>query len=106
MGYPCERDLGPVTGVPPERTWDQWKYYGMQMGFPPVLADTHLSKHNLPLYSYGGGNNGHVSAMDEGFSEICAGADHNLSAPLLATKLNVILTFTSLLAFLLYHNTY
>ena len=47
-GYPPGRDLGPVTGVPPrkymgpvkvlwdgggvpppERTWDQWKYYGM-----------------------------------------------------------------------------
>ena len=26
------RNLGPVTGVPPERTWDQLKYYGMEMG--------------------------------------------------------------------------
>ena len=39
------RDLGLVTGVPPskgtwdqslgyhpERTWDQWKYYGIEMG--------------------------------------------------------------------------
>ena len=28
------RDLEPVTGVLPERTWDQWKYYGMEMGYP------------------------------------------------------------------------
>ena len=34
-------DMGPVEvlwdgdGVPPERTWDQWKYYGMEMGLPP-----------------------------------------------------------------------
>ena len=28
-------DLGPVTGVPLERTWDQWKYYGMEMGSSP-----------------------------------------------------------------------
>ena len=50
-GTPC-RDLGPVIGVPPrkdmgpvevlwdgdgtplERIWDQWKYYGMEMGYP------------------------------------------------------------------------
>ena len=26
----------PETGVPPpESTWDQWKYYGMEMGTPP-----------------------------------------------------------------------
>ena len=29
------RDLGPVTGVPLWRTWGQWKYYGMDMGYPP-----------------------------------------------------------------------
>ena len=36
------RDLGSVIGIPlqslgypPERTWDQWKYYGMEMGYPP-----------------------------------------------------------------------
>ena len=44
-GYPCP-DLGPNLdeGVPPthadlgpdlERTWDQWKYNGMEMGYPP-----------------------------------------------------------------------
>ena len=21
-------------GYPPERTWGQWKYYGMEMGYP------------------------------------------------------------------------
>ena len=33
--YPLRRELGPVTGLPPERTWDQLKYYGMKMGYPP-----------------------------------------------------------------------
>ena len=56
MGYP-QKDMGPVEvlwdgdGIPPEghgtsgsimgwrwytprRTWDQWKYYGMEMGYP------------------------------------------------------------------------
>ena len=33
-GSPQGRDLGPVTGVPPERTWDQCKYYGMEMVYP------------------------------------------------------------------------
>ena len=31
---PLGRDLGPVTEEPPERTWNQWKYYGMEMGTP------------------------------------------------------------------------
>ena len=32
---PLGRDLGPVTGIPPlERTWDQWKHYGVEMGYP------------------------------------------------------------------------
>ena len=30
LGWPLPRTLG--TGVPPEGTWDQWKYYGMEMG--------------------------------------------------------------------------
>ena len=57
MGYPLERtwevevlwdgdrvppgkDMGPVEvlwdgdGVPLERTWEQWKYCGMEMGYP------------------------------------------------------------------------
>ena len=35
-----QKDIGPVEvlwdgdGVPPERTWDQWKYYAMEMGYP------------------------------------------------------------------------
>ena len=32
------RDLGPVTGYPPERTWDQWKYYGIETGYPPKIT--------------------------------------------------------------------
>ena len=31
LGYP---HLGLVTVIPSERTWDQWKYYGMEMGVP------------------------------------------------------------------------
>ena len=30
---PQVRNLGPATGYPPERAWDQWKYYGMKMGY-------------------------------------------------------------------------
>ena len=54
MEYPCP-DLGPVTRVQPRKdmgpvavlwdvhgvplvgTWDQWKYYGMEMGYPPGM---------------------------------------------------------------------
>ena len=38
--------MGPVEvlwdgdEVPPERTWDQWKYYGMRWGTPRVWTDT------------------------------------------------------------------
>ena len=55
MGCPL---LG--TGVPPERTWDQWKYYGMEMGYPLpwVWTDTHLWKQYLPHPSDAGGRNG------------------------------------------------
>ena len=54
-GYPRvspTKDVGPVEvlwdgdRVPPERTWDQWKYYGMEIGYtPPPHADgqTHWS---------------------------------------------------------------
>ena len=37
-GVPPGKNMGPVEvlwngdGVPSERTWDQWKYYGMEMG--------------------------------------------------------------------------
>ena len=39
---PPRRHLGSVTGVtpPPENTWDQWKYYGMEMGTPPRCGQT------------------------------------------------------------------
>ena len=32
-GYPlpCQGTWGQSLGYPPERTWDQWKYYGMEM---------------------------------------------------------------------------
>ena len=39
MGYPLE-DMEPVEvlwdgdDVPFQRTWNQWKYYGMEMGYP------------------------------------------------------------------------
>ena len=37
---PPRKDMGPVEvlwdgdGVPPKRIWDQWKYYGKEMGTP------------------------------------------------------------------------
>ena len=40
-GVPSGKDIGPVEvlwdgdGVPLERTWNQWTYYGMEMGLPP-----------------------------------------------------------------------
>ena len=44
-GVPPGKDMGPVEvswdgdGVPPERTWHQWKYYGMEMGYSPSGVD-------------------------------------------------------------------
>ena len=32
LGYFPGRDLEPFTAVPPERTWNQWKYYGLSPG--------------------------------------------------------------------------
>ena len=32
---------GMEMGYPPERIWDQWKYYGMEMGYP-LWTDRHL----------------------------------------------------------------
>ena len=52
LGYPLGRDLGPVTGVtPPERTWDQWKYYGMEMGYPlpQVWTDKQTETITIPI---------------------------------------------------------
>ena len=36
LGYPILGTTYPTPGtwVPPERKWDQWKYYGMQMSYP------------------------------------------------------------------------
>ena len=40
-GYPIPgRGVTPILtwpGHPPERTWDQWKYYGVEIGQPPLL---------------------------------------------------------------------
>ena len=46
----------PGYGTPKEVTWDQWKYYGIEMGYSPpsLLADRCLWKHNL-LPSFGCG---------------------------------------------------
>ena len=29
---------------PPERTWDHWKYYGMEIGYPPRCGQTNKLK--------------------------------------------------------------
>ena len=49
LGYPLEKTwnqwkyYGMEMWYPPERTWDQWKYCGMEMGTPsPVLTDRHM----------------------------------------------------------------
>ena len=34
LGYPLHSDLD-GRGTPGKRRWDQWKYYGMEMGNPP-----------------------------------------------------------------------
>ena len=72
MGYPypdygpvtgvySRKDLGPVEvlcngdGVPPERTWNEWKYYGMEMGYP--LPRCEQTENITPRHtSYAGGN--------------------------------------------------
>ena len=38
-GYPLGGDLGPVTGVPPEKRWNHWKYYGMEIGYSTPWKD-------------------------------------------------------------------
>ena len=43
--------LGPVTGVP-RRTWDQWKYYGMEIGYtppPPPGMDGQSENFTFPI---------------------------------------------------------
>ena len=54
-GVPPGRDLGPVTGVPPGRTWDQWKYYGMEMGCLFQYSDGVHSDDRVILHSPGDG---------------------------------------------------
>ena len=56
------RDLEPVEvlwdgdGVPPERTWDQLKYYGMEMGYlPPRGVDRQAPVKTVPSPSFGCG---------------------------------------------------
>ena len=40
----------PSWDTPQEMTWDQWKYYGMEMGIPPPGVDRrHLWKQYLPV---------------------------------------------------------
>ena len=50
------------TPPPPKRTWDQWKYYGMEMGYiypPPPHVDKHTPVKTVPSRrtTYAGGNN-------------------------------------------------
>ena len=45
------RNPGPVTGVRPERRWDEQKYYGMEMGYiltHMVQTDIHLWEQYFP----------------------------------------------------------
>ena len=43
---------GPGTShwVPLERTWDQWKYYGMEMGYPPGGQTDTCENSTFPSY--------------------------------------------------------
>ena len=53
-GVPPKKDMGPVEvlldgdGYSLERTWDQWKYYRMEMGYL-LWTDRHLWKQYLPI---------------------------------------------------------
>ena len=44
-------------GYPPERTWDQWKYYGMEIGYPLSLVNRQTPVKAVPRTTYAGGNN-------------------------------------------------
>ena len=50
LGYPPGKDMGPVEvswdgdGVPPEKTCEQWKYYGIEMGYLPRCGQTNKLK--------------------------------------------------------------
>ena len=42
LRYPQKGNWDQSLGYPPppERTWDQWKYYGMEKGYPPGCEQT------------------------------------------------------------------
>ena len=42
-------------GYPLERTWDQWKYYGMEMGYTRVWTDRQTLVKAVPSPSFGCG---------------------------------------------------
>ena len=52
-------------GFPPEMTWDQWKYYGMEIGYPPGGEQTDKLK-ILPSChtTYAGGNEFFIVRFD------------------------------------------
>ena len=53
-GTPCAN----LAGVPQERTWDQWEYYGMEMGYPPCeRTDTCVNITSPHSVGIAGGNN-------------------------------------------------
>ena len=62
LGYPPGK--GPGTshwGTLPERTWDQLKYYGMKIGYPPrVWTDKQTETITFPHPSDAGGNKSHL----------------------------------------------
>ena len=59
LGYPSRKKMGPVEvlwdgdGVPSERTWDQWKYYGVEMGYHPPGVDRQTPVKTEPSPSSG-----------------------------------------------------
>ena len=61
-GYPLNCDLGPDLagvrvwrwGTQPERAWDQWKYYGMEIlwnGYGVTPPPPHVNRHT-PIKKY------------------------------------------------------
>ena len=57
LGYPPGRNLGPVTGVPQKGTCDQWKYYGMEMGYPTSKQTDACENITSHCTTYAGSNN-------------------------------------------------
>ena len=62
-GVPPRRDLEPVTGIPLKRTWDQQKYYEMEMGCPRGVNWQTNWNYYLPHPSDAGGNEYHHQIM-------------------------------------------